>query len=195
MLTDREFFQGAPEYLGMARAATSLPVLRKDFLLDPYQVLESRAMGADCVLLIVAGLGDGVMRTLWGLADGLGMDVLVEVHDASELARALTVLEALDPARPPLIGINNRDLRTFSTTLETTIRVRSHVPGELTVVSESGIHTREDVARLREHGVQAFLVGEAFMRASDPGAALSALFGPDPERGGNGTGLGPPGNG
>ena len=169
VLTDREFFQGSPAHLRAARAATALPVLRKDFLIDPWQLYESRAMGADCVLLIVAALDD---RRLHALAEGaaaLGLDVLVEVHDERELERALRL-----PAR--LIGINNRDLRTFTTTIETTKRLLAQVPADRLVVTESGIATREDVADLRAHGVHAFLVGEAFMRAPDPGERLAALF-------------------
>jgi indole-3-glycerol phosphate synthase len=171
VLTDREFFQGADEYLREARAACSLPVLRKDFIIDHYQVYEARAIAADCILLIVAALGDAQLRELAGLATHLEMDVLVEVHDEDELERAL----ALDV---PLIGVNNRDLRTFETRLETTLRLRERVPDDRVLVTESGIHTREDVARLRAHGVHAFLVGEAFMRAPDPGVRLAELFGP-----------------
>jgi indole-3-glycerol phosphate synthase len=169
VLTDREFFQGGDEYLHEARAACAIPVLRKDFIIDEYQVYEARAIEADCVLLIVAALGDAQLRELAGLAAHLDMDVLVEVHDEAELDRAL-VLEA------PLIGINNRDLRTFETRLETTLRLKERVPSDRIVVTESGIHTREDVALLRRHGVHAFLVGEAFMRAPDPGARLAELF-------------------
>ena len=170
VLTDREFFQGAPEHLRAAREATALPVLRKDFLVDPWQVYEARAMGADCVLLIVAALDDGRLGALADLARGLGLDVLVEVHDEAELERALRL-----PTR--LIGINNRDLRTFDTTLETTKRLAAHVPPDRLAVTESGIAAREDVSGLRAHGVHAFLVGEAFMSAPDPGERLAALFG------------------
>lgn len=169
VLTDREFFQGANGDLKAARAACKLPVLRKDFVFDPYQVLEARAMGADCILLIAACLSLREMKPLEDLALKLGMAVLVEVHDAAELDAALQL-------RTPLIGINNRDLRTFQTRLETTLDLLEYTPENRTVVTESGIAVREDVARLRRHGVNAFLVGEAFMRAPDPGAALRALF-------------------
>ena len=170
VLTDREFFQGADEHLVAARAACGLPVLRKDFVVDEYQVYEARAIGADCVLLIVAALGDAQLRELAGLAAHLDMDVLVEVHDEEELDRALAV-------DAPLIGVNNRDLRTFRTDLETTLRLRALVPADRLLVTESGVHTREDVARLRAGGVHAFLVGEAFMRAPEPGEKLRELFG------------------
>ena len=169
VLTDREFFQGANGDLRAARAACSLPVLRKDFIIDPYQVLEARAMGADCILLIAACLSLREMKPLEALAMKLGMAVLVEVHDASELDAALQL-------RTPLIGINNRDLRTFQTRLETTLDLLEYTPENRVVVTESGIATREDIARLRRHGVHAFLVGEAFMRAPEPGEALRALF-------------------
>jgi indole-3-glycerol phosphate synthase len=169
VLTDRQFFHGAPEHLRAAREASGLPALHKDFVIDPYQVLEARALGADCILLIVAGLDDVRMRELEAAARELGMAVLVEVHDAAELDRAL----ALDT---PLIGINNRDLRTFETRLETTLALLPRIPGDRLVVTESGILGREDVERMRGRGVQAFLVGEAFMRATDPGAALAELF-------------------
>jgi indole-3-glycerol phosphate synthase len=170
VLTDVDFFQGADEYLQQARAACALPVLRKDFMLDPYQVYEARVLGADCILLIVAALGDTQMQELAGHARDIGMDVLVEVHDAQELARAL-------PLNTPLIGINNRDLRTFETRLETTLDLLSRIPADRIVITESGIHTPADAARMRAHGVHAFLVGEAFMRADDPGAKLAELFG------------------
>ncbi|KAF0192417.1 MAG: indole-3-glycerol phosphate synthase [Gammaproteobacteria bacterium] len=169
VLTDRDFFQGADEYLVQARAACRLPVLRKDFIIDPYQVYEARAIGADCILLIVAALDDEHMRELAALAARLGMDVLVEVHDAVELVRALTL-----DAR--LIGINNRNLKTFETRLETTLDLVAAMPADRIIVTESGIHTPDDVARMRRHGVNAFLVGEAFMTASDPGAQLHRLF-------------------
>jgi indole-3-glycerol phosphate synthase len=169
VLTDRDFFQGAPEHLAAARGACRLPVLRKDFVIDPYQVAESRALGADCLLLIVACLADGEMRELERVAHELGMAVLVEVHDADELERALVL-------KTPLIGINNRNLRTFETRLETTLDLLPRVPRDRLVVTESGILSSRDVERLRGGGVQAFLVGEAFMRAPDPGAALAELF-------------------
>lgn len=169
VLTDREFFQGSPSHLSEARTACALPALRKDFLIDPYQVFEARAQGADCVLLIVACLEDREMRELEKLARSLGMAVLVEVHDAGELDRALEL-------ETPLIGINNRNLRTFETRLETTLDLLPRVPKDRIVITESGILSPADVARLRAQGVNAFLVGEAFMRAPDPGAALKALF-------------------
>ena len=171
VLTDRDFFQGAPEYLQQARAACELPVLRKDFIIDAYQVLEARAWGADCILLIVAALGDAQLVDLSGLAGSLGMDVLVEVHDEAELDRALAL-----PL--PLIGINNRSLRTFETRLDTTLRLLPGIPSDRMVVTESGIHTQQDVALMRTNGVHAFLVGEAFMKAPDPGRKLAELFGP-----------------
>jgi indole-3-glycerol phosphate synthase len=174
VLTDKDFFQGAGEHLSAARAACSLPVLRKDFLIDPYQVFESRALGADCVLLIAACFGGGQkqdrqMRELETLAHDLGMAVLVEVHDESELARALKL-------QTPLLGINNRNLRSFETRLETTLDLLPRVPPDRLAITESGILSQADVARMRQHGVEAFLVGEAFMRAHDPGAALAELF-------------------
>ncbi|MGA8260883.1 MAG: indole-3-glycerol phosphate synthase TrpC [Arenicellales bacterium] len=169
VLTDTDFFQGAKEYLGVARDRCPLPVLRKDFMIDSYQIWESRAIGADCILLIVAALGDAQLVELSGLALELGMDVLVEVHDGQELERALEL-------RVPLIGINNRDLRTFETSLSTTLDLLPQIPEGHTVITESGIHTREDVSLMEQHGVYGFLVGEAFMRAPDPGEALAGLF-------------------
>jgi indole-3-glycerol phosphate synthase len=170
VLTDVDFFQGADAHLREARAACSLPVIRKDFVIDPYQVYEARALGADCILLILACLGDAQLRELDGLAHELGMDTLLEVHDEHELERALRVDSRL-------VGINNRDLRTFEVSLQTTLGLRHRIPGDRIPVAESGIHTREDVALLRGAGVHAFLVGEAFMRAEDPGARLGELFG------------------
>jgi len=169
VLTDRQFFRGAAEDLAAARAASGLPVLRKDFIVDAYQVYEARALGADCILLIAAALAPGEMRELEALATGLGMAVLVEVHDAAELERALTL-------RTPLVGVNNRNLRTFQTRLETTLELLPAIPADRLVVTESGILARADVATLRAHGVQVFLVGEALMRAADPGVALGQLF-------------------
>jgi indole-3-glycerol phosphate synthase len=170
VLTDRQFFQGQVDYLKQARASCDLPVLRKDFMVDPYQVYESRAMGADCILLIVACLDDARMAELEAIARGLDMAVLVEVHDRPELDRALKL-------RTPLVGINNRNLRTFDVALETTLDMLGDVPADRLVVTESGIATPADVKKMRDAGVHAFLVGEAFMRADDPGLALAALFG------------------
>ena len=169
VLTDRQFFQGAPEYLQEARQACHLPVLRKDFIIDPYQVFEARAMGADCILLIVAALEPRLMAELERAAHDLGMAVLVEVHNAIELEAALKL-------KTPLIGINNRNLRTFETSLTTTLDLLPRIPEASIVISESGISTREDVATLRRRNINGFLVGEAFMRAIEPGAALGALF-------------------
>ena len=169
VLTDRQFFQGGPEHLDAARGACGLPVLRKDFIFDAYQVFEARAMGADCILLIAACLTVEEMKTLEDAAINLGMAVLVEVHDATELQAALRL-------RTPLLGINNRDLRTFETRLETTLSLLPRVPADRLVVTESGILSPADVARMRAAGVHAFLVGEAFMRADDPGGRLRALF-------------------
>ena len=169
VLTDVDFFQGSDAYLQLARQACSLPVLRKDFIIDPYQVYEARAIGADCILLIVAALGDAQLKELANLARHLGMDVLVEVHDADELARAL-------PLNLPLVGINNRNLRTFETTLETTLSLLPQIPQNRIVVTESGIHSPADVAQMRAHHVNAFLVGEAFMKAEQPGEKLRELF-------------------
>jgi indole-3-glycerol phosphate synthase len=170
VLTDEQFFQGSADYLKQARAACALPVLRKDFMVDPYQVFEARVMGADCILLIAACLSDGQMAELEATALALGMAVLVEVHDGAELERALVL-------KTPLVGINNRNLRTFEVTLDTTLGLLPEVPADRLLVTESGILARDDVRRMRGAGVHAFLVGEAFMRAADPGAALAALFG------------------
>jgi len=169
VLTDVQFFQGALAFLEEARAASSLPALRKDFIVDPYQIYESRAFGADCILLIAAVLEEGLIRDLEALAFELGMAVLVEVHDRDELQRALRL-------RTPLLGINNRNLRTFEVTLDTTLGLLDEVPRERLLVTESGILANADVERMRKAGVHAFLVGEAFMRAPDPGMALAELF-------------------
>jgi len=169
VLTDVDFFQGSDIYLQEARAACNLPVIRKDFIVDPYQVYEARSIAADCILLIVACLEDAQMRELNDLAHELGMDVLVEVHDGNELQRALAM-----PGR--MVGINNRNLRTFDVSLRTTLDLLSEIPQERLVVTESGIHTPDDVKLMREHKVNAFLVGEAFMRASEPGEKLAELF-------------------
>jgi indole-3-glycerol phosphate synthase len=169
VLTDAVFFQGAAANLQRARAASALPALRKDFIVDPYQVYESRTLGADCILLIAAILDDALMTDLEALARELGMAVLVEVHDRPELSRALRL-------RTPLVGINNRNLRTFDVTLETTLELRADIPAERILVTESGILGAADVKRMRDADVHAFLVGEAFMRAPDPGVALAALF-------------------
>nr|WP_205247213.1 indole-3-glycerol phosphate synthase TrpC [Enterobacter sp. Ap-1006] len=172
VLTDEQFFQGSAAYLQQARAACDLPVLRKDFMIDPWQVVEARAMGADCILLIVSALEDGQMQELEAQAHELGMAVLVEVHDADELERSLRLTT-------PLIGVNNRNLRTFETTIETTISLLAQLPADRMVVTESGIATREHVIRLREANVNNFLVGEAFMRAEEPGKELAAMFFPE----------------
>lgn len=169
VLTDVDFFQGGDAYLKQARAACSLPVIRKDFIVDSYQVYEARAMSADCILLIVACLTDRQLADLNALAMKLGMDVLIEVHDAEELERALKVPN-------PMIGINNRNLRTFDVSLQTTLDLLTSISDDRLVVTESGIHAPEDVALMREHNVNAFLVGEAFMRADEPGEKLAALF-------------------
>ncbi len=169
VLTDKDYFQGSPEYLKAARDACDLPVLRKDFMIDPYQVYEARAMGADCILLIVAALSLAQMQELEDIALGLGMAVLVESHDGDELDLALQL-------KTPLIGINNRNLRTFETRLETTIDLMDDIPRDRIVITESGILAPASVALMRAHEVDAFLVGEAFMRADDPGAELARLF-------------------
>ena len=169
VLTDAGFFRGAHEHLAMARAACDLPVLRKDFMVDAFQVYEARALGADCILLIAACLSTADMKALEQAARSLGMAVLVEVHDASELDCALELAT-------PLIGINNRNLRTFETRLETTLDLLARIPENRIVITESGIARREDVDRLRSNGVNSFLVGEAFMRAQDPGKALGEIF-------------------
>jgi indole-3-glycerol phosphate synthase len=169
VLTDRQFFQGAPQYLAQAREASGLPVLRKDFMVDVYQVFEARAMGADCILLIVAALKASVMKDLERHAHALGMSVLVEVHDAEELDAALQL-------RTPLLGVNNRNLRTFETRLDTTLNLLERIPSDRLVVTESGILSPADVALMRGRDVHAFLVGEAFMRAADPGEELARLF-------------------
>jgi indole-3-glycerol phosphate synthase len=170
VLTDRQFFQGEPDFLKQARASCELPVLRKDFMVDPYQVYESRVMGADCILLIAACLDDVQMAELEAVARSLDMAVLVEVHDRDELGRALRL-------KTPLVGINNRNLRTFEVSLETTLSMLADVPADRLLVTESGILGPDDVQKMRAAGVNAFLVGEAFMRAKDPGAALAQLFG------------------
>jgi indole-3-glycerol phosphate synthase len=169
VLTDRQFFQGSPEYLQAARAACALPVLRKDFMVDPYQVFEARAMGADAILLIVAALSVAQMQEMEVIAQSLGMAVLVEAHDGAEVDAALQL-------KTPLIGINNRNLRTFEVSLQTTLGQLDRIPSDRIVVTESGILGSDDVTLMRQHGVQAFLVGETFMRAADPGEQLARLF-------------------
>lgn len=171
VLTDRDFFQGAPEYLQQARAASGLPVLRKDFIIDPYQVVEARALGADCILLIAACLSDAQMDELAAAAHDYGMAVLVEVHNQDELARTLALKTPLE-----MVGINNRDLHSFEVSLKTTLDLLPMIPEDRLVVTESGILTPADVGLMRQHGVNAFLVGEAFMRAPVPGEKLAALF-------------------
>jgi indole-3-glycerol phosphate synthase len=173
VLTDVQFFQGSVDALKQARASCHLPVLRKDFMVDAYQIYESRAMGADCILLIAACLDDARMRDFEAIAHGLGMAVLVEVHDAAEMERALRLAT-------PLIGVNNRNLKTFEVSLDTTLRLRAQVGPPHIIVTESGICSRDDVLRLGAAGVGAFLVGEAFMRAAEPGQALAELFFPAP---------------
>jgi indole-3-glycerol phosphate synthase len=169
VLTDKDFFQGSEVYLQMVRERCPLPVLRKDFMIDPYQIYEARALGADCILLIVAALEDGQMHELSDVATQLGMDVLVEVHDADELQRALT----LDTK---LIGINNRNLRSFETSLQTTLELKAEVPADRMIITESGIHTHEDVQLMLDNEVYTFLVGEVFMRAESPGQKMRELF-------------------
>jgi len=169
VLTDKDFFQGSNEYLQQVREAVELPIIRKDFIVDDYQVYEARVIGADCILLIAAAIGDAQMYELTETALTLGMDVLVEVHNEEELERALRL-----PL--PMIGINNRDLHSFDVSLETTIRMLDMIPDDRIVITESGILGREDVAKMREHAVNSFLVGEAFMRAENPGAKLAELF-------------------
>ncbi|MGE4501600.1 MAG: indole-3-glycerol phosphate synthase TrpC [Thiomicrospira sp.] len=169
VLTDVDFFQGSVDYLKQARAAVALPVIRKDFIIDVYQVYEARAMAADCILLIAASLSDDKMAELAELAQQLGMDVLIEVHDGEELSRALKI-----PL--PLIGVNNRNLHTFEVSLQTTLDLLAQIPQDRIVVTESGILSADDVALMRKHRVNSFLIGEAFMRAPDPGDALQQLF-------------------
>lgn len=169
ILTDRDFFQGAPEYLLQAREATNLPVIRKDFIIDPYQVYEARAMNADCILLIVSALGDATLNELLALAHHLQMDVLMEVHDREEMERAIQ-------SGAKLIGVNNRNLRTFDVSLQTTLDMLDMLPDDRILVTESGIHAPEDVKLMRENNVNSFLVGEAFMRADEPGEKLAELF-------------------
>ncbi len=169
VLTDVDFFQGADDYLKQVRSATKLPVLRKDFTVDPYQIWEARALGADCVLLIVAALSEAQLQALYACAQEAGLDVLVEVHNAEELAQALRL-------NTRLIGINNRDLHTFNTSLNTTYELLPQIPSDRMVVTESGIHTIDDVKAMRGHAVHAFLVGEAFMKAEDPGMQLLEMF-------------------
>ncbi len=169
VLTDIDFFQGSAQYLVAARDACNLPVIRKDFIIDPYQVVEARVLGADCILLIVAALDQAQLIHLYGLARELEMDVLVEVHDKQEMQRALEL-------NPPMLGINNRNLKTFETSLYTTLQMQHMVPEQCFIVTESGIHTHEDVVFMQDHQVNAFLVGEAFMRQPDPGQALMDIF-------------------
>ncbi len=176
VLTDIDFFQGADAYLQQARAACALPVLRKDFTVDVYQIVEARVLGADCILLIVSALDDAQLSSLYREAMAVGLDVLVEVHDADELARALA-LPAVD-GRLPLIGVNNRNLRTFEVSLDTSLALKAAMPEGRALVTESGIATRDDVERMRAAGIDAFLVGESFMRDPEPGVALQRLFFP-----------------
>jgi indole-3-glycerol phosphate synthase len=176
VLTDVDFFQGADAYLQQARAACSLPVIRKDFMIDPYQIVEARALTADCVLLIVSALGDGQLAELAATAKQFGLDVLVEVHDGDELERALKLLDT------PLIGINNRNLHTFEVSLDTTLDLLPQIPSDRLVITESGILNRADVELMEISEVHAFLVGEAFMRAEEPGLELQRLFFPEKNR-------------
>jgi len=169
VLTDVDFFQGADEYLKQARAACDLPVIRKDFIIDEYQVYEARVMGADCILLIVSALTEQQLVSLHKVAVSLGMDVLIEVHDAAELATALKL-------ENPMVGINNRNLHTFEVSLNNSFQLLEQIPADKIVITESGIHSREDVAAMRERNVNAFLVGEAFMRSDEPGQLLSEMF-------------------
>jgi indole-3-glycerol phosphate synthase len=171
VLTDKNYFQGSEVYLQMVRERCPLPALRKDFMIDPYQVQEARALGADCILLIVAALADEQMQELEETAMSLGMDVLVEVHDATEMERALKL-------KTPLVGVNNRDLRSFETRLETTLTLQEMVPDDRLLVTESGIHTPEDIKQMTDRGIYTFLVGEAFMRAPSPGQKMRELFFP-----------------
>ncbi|MCQ8129412.1 indole-3-glycerol phosphate synthase TrpC [Methylomonas rivi] len=169
VLTDKEFFQGSEANLQMIRQKCPLPVIRKDFMIDPYQIHESRALGADCILLIVAALEDAMLKELADTATGLGMDVLVEVHDAAELERALQL-------NTPMIGINNRNLRSFEVSLQTTLALKNSIPADKLIVTESGIHTPADVQLMQDNGIYTFLVGEAFMRAESPGQKMRELF-------------------
>ena len=169
VLTDQDFFQGHDNFLQEAREACVLPVIRKDFMLDPYQIVESRALGADCVLLIVAALAPAQLQELWATAKETGLDVLLEVHNSAELKQALDL-------KPEMIGVNNRDLHTFKTSLNVTYRLLDEIPEDVSVITESGILARTDVAEMLDHGVYGFLVGESFMRASDPGVKLQELF-------------------
>lgn len=169
VLTDKQYFMGAHEYLVAARDATGLPVLRKDFMVDPYQIYEARCLGADCILLIVAALSEMQMVELEEVALELGMSILVEAHSHQELEFALNL-------KTPLIGVNNRDLKTFDTSLQTSLDLLNYIPNDRTLITESGIHTAADVNRMRDSGIHAFLVGEAFMRAPNPGVALKSLF-------------------
>ncbi len=169
VLTDEKYFQGSDEYLKMVRACVDLPIIRKDFTIDAYQVYEARALGADCILLIVSALDQENLKALYQLATDIGLDVLIEIHDGAELSRALEL-------SPSLVGINNRNLKTFTTSLHTTINLLKHIPEHVTVVTESGIANAEDVALMNSHDIYCFLVGEAFMREKNPGRALQELF-------------------